>query len=84
MIGSIPSNHLTKTILFLTVAVLGNSFGNLLLALGMDRMPSFAAAGLPAYMLALLTSPYLLPGALPAPSIHWRRFRSSVGPTSAS
>ncbi len=64
MIGSIPSNHLTKTVLFLTVAVLGNSFGNLLLALGMDRMPSFAAAGLPAYMLALLSSPYLLPGAL--------------------
>lgn len=63
MSGSIPSHHLTKTIVFLTVAVLGNSFGNLLLALGMDRMPNFAAVGLPAYLLGMVTSPYLLPGA---------------------
>lgn len=63
MSGSLPSHHLTKTIVFLTVAVLGNSFGNLLLALGMDRMPNLSAVGLPAYLLGLVTSPYLLPGA---------------------
>lgn len=63
MNGPAPSHQLTKTLLFLTVAVLGNSFGNLLLALGMDRMPNLSAVGLPAYMLGLLLSPYLLPGA---------------------
>lgn len=62
--STIPSQHLTKTILFLAVAILGNSFGNLLLAMGMDRMPAFAAVSLPGYMLGLISNSYLLPGAL--------------------
>lgn len=64
MRGPIPPHHLPKTFLFLAVAVLGNSFGNLLLALGMDHMPHLAAVGLPAYALGLVLNPYLLPGAL--------------------
>lgn len=52
-----------KTILFLAFAVLANSFGNLLLALGMDRMPDFSRVPFHAYLLGLATSPYLLPGA---------------------
>jgi drug/metabolite transporter (DMT)-like permease len=51
-----------KTISFLTIAVLANSFGNLLLAIGMDSMPSFSMAILPHYSFVLLTSPFILPG----------------------
>ena len=51
-----------KTATFLLVAVLANSFGNLLLAMGMDRLPAFSGAILPHYLSLLLTSPYLIPG----------------------
>jgi drug/metabolite transporter (DMT)-like permease len=53
-----------KTIIFILIVVLANSFGNLLLALGMDRMPSFAHVPLAHYLLALLTSPWVIPGAV--------------------
>lgn len=56
-------HRLAKTILFLVIAVLGNSFGNLLLALGMDRMPDFGRVAFHIYLLDLVVSPYLLPGA---------------------
>lgn len=52
-----------KTILYLSVAILTNSFGNLLLAIGMDRMPAFGHVALSQYLWALLTDPFLLPGA---------------------
>lgn len=52
-----------RTILFLTVAVLANSFGNLMLAFGMDRMPAFAHVPFLHYVLCLLANPFLLPGA---------------------
>lgn len=52
-----------RTILFLTVAVLANSFGNLMLAFGMDRMPAFAHVPFVHYLLSLLANPFLLPGA---------------------
>lgn len=39
-----------------------NSFGNLLLAIGMDRMPPFSIAALPHYIHVLLVNPYVLPG----------------------
>src|SRR3569833_550423 len=52
-----------RTVLFLSVAVLTNSFGNLLLALGMDRMPDFSQVSLQAYLVGLLLNPLLLPGA---------------------
>lgn len=44
------------------MAVLANSFGNLLLALGMERMPDFGQVGLGSYITALLHDPILLPG----------------------
>lgn len=49
--------------IFLVVAVVGNSFGNLLLALGMGHMPDFNAVPLPSYLAALVENPFLLPGA---------------------
>lgn len=56
------SHQLSKTILFLVIAVIGNSFGNLLLALGMDRMPAFGSVPFHAYLFGLVANPYLLPG----------------------
>lgn len=51
-----------KTALFLLAAVLTNSFGNLLLALAMDRLPAFSATPLPHYLYLALIDPYLIPG----------------------
>ena len=51
-----------KTATFLVVAVLTNSFGNLLLAIGMDRMPSFTTTAFAHYLYVLVANPYLLPG----------------------
>lgn len=51
-----------KTAIFLSVAVVANSFGNLLLALAMNRLPSFSSTSLPHYLYLLLINPYLLPG----------------------
>lgn len=59
-----PRASTAKTATFIVIAVLTNSFGNLLLALGMDNMPDFAQVGLPHYLFLLITSPYLVPGAL--------------------
>lgn len=55
--------RLIKTIVFITIAVLANSFGNLMLAIGMDRMPDFARVGISHYLLLLLSSPFIIPGA---------------------
>jgi drug/metabolite transporter (DMT)-like permease len=52
-----------KTVLFLSIAILGNSFGNLLLALAMERMPSFTQVGFSTYISGLLHNPFLFPGA---------------------
>ena len=57
------SRQTRKTVLYLAVAILANSFGNLLLAMGMDRMPAFGHVALSQYLLGLLTDPFLLPGA---------------------
>lgn len=59
----ILTHQLSKTILFLIIAVLGNSFGNLLLALGMGRMPGFGTVPFHVYFFDLVANPYLLPGA---------------------
>ncbi len=59
---SLPQ-HTAKTLLFLAIAVAGNSFGNLLLALGMNHMPDFAAVALPRYLLGLVENAALLAGA---------------------
>lgn len=53
-----------KTIIFIAIAVIANSFGNLLLAIGMERMPAFTRVGVPGYLLHLISSPFVLPGAL--------------------
>jgi len=51
-----------KTAIFLVVAVIANSFGNLLLAIGMDGMPSFADTPFPHYVYLLVANPYVIPG----------------------
>ncbi|MGB6130639.1 MAG: EamA family transporter [Acidobacteriaceae bacterium] len=58
-----PSPRATKTLVFIAVAVLANSFGNLMLALGMNRMPAFAHVPFVHYLVGLLANPFLLPGA---------------------
>jgi drug/metabolite transporter (DMT)-like permease len=58
-----PNPRVSKTILFISVAVIANSFGNLMLALGMDRMPAFQHVPLAHYLLGLLANPFLIPGA---------------------
>ncbi len=59
-----PSPPISRTILFIAVAVVANSFGNLMLALGMDRMPAFSHVPILHYLLGMLANPWLLPGAL--------------------
>lgn len=54
----------SRTFLFLATAVLANSFGNLMLALGMDRMPAFMQVPRIHYVLLALANPFLLPGAV--------------------
>jgi len=51
-----------RTALFLCIVVLTNSFGNMLLAMGMERMPSFAQVGLQTYVAGLVQNPFVLPG----------------------
>ena len=58
-----PSPRATKTVVFIAVAVVTNSFGNLMLALGMDRMPEFTHVPFVHYLAGLLANPFLLPGA---------------------
>lgn len=53
-----------KTATFIFIAIIASSFGNLLLALGMGRMPVFSLPHLGSYILLLLKNPFLLPGAL--------------------
>lgn len=62
--GRISSRpHPRKTVFFLSVAVLANSFGNLLLALAMNRMPDFTQVPFHVYLSSLLHDPFLIPGA---------------------
>lgn len=53
-----------KTAIFLVVAVIGNSFGTLTLAVGMNHMPPFAFKVLGSYAVSLATNPYILIGTL--------------------
>jgi drug/metabolite transporter (DMT)-like permease len=56
------SARTSKTALFIAVAVLSNSFGNLLLAMAMGRMPGFSQTAFGHYLVGLLEDPYLVPG----------------------
>lgn len=58
------TGRISRTAVFLLVAVLANSFGNLLMALGMDGMPGFGAVPFDRYLFQLVDNPYLLLGAL--------------------
>lgn len=51
-----------KTAAFLTVAILANSFGNLLLALAMNGLPAFNQVNLSQYLSSVVHDPFLLPG----------------------
>lgn len=51
-----------KTATFLVVAVIANSFGNLLLAIGMDGMPAFQSTPFAHYVYLLVANSYLIPG----------------------
>lgn len=55
---------LKKTITFILIVVVANSFGNILLAEGMNHMPSFQHVPMAHYVLRLLANPWVLPGAL--------------------
>jgi len=52
-----------RTASFIAIAVVTNSFGNLLLSLGMSRMPDFFHAPFLHYLFLLVANPYVLPGA---------------------
>ena len=58
-----PNPRVSKTVLFISIAVVANSFGNLMLALGMDQMPAFQHVPLAHYLVGLLANPFLIPGA---------------------
>lgn len=62
MAGLVIKPHPRNTALFLVTAVLANSFGNLLLALAMNRLPGFSAVSFPVYLEALARDPFLVPG----------------------
>jgi drug/metabolite transporter (DMT)-like permease len=51
-----------KTAVFLSIAVISNSFGNLLLALAMNRLPDFFSTHLPHYLYLVAVNPFLIPG----------------------
>lgn len=63
MLAQRPLPRGSKTLLFIAIAVLANSFGNLMLAMGMDGMPAFNRVPFLHYLLGLLANPFLLPGA---------------------
>lgn len=58
-----PNGRLRRTVLFIAITVLANSFGNLLLALGMKDMPVFGHVAWARYLVDLLASPSLILGA---------------------
>jgi uncharacterized membrane protein len=60
--NSATTRRTSKTALFIAIAVLTNSFGNLLLALAMEHMPGFSQTALAHYVAGLFENPYLIPG----------------------
>ena len=51
-----------KNAIFVAIIVLANTVGNLLLAMGMDRMPDFWASPFPVYVGSFLSNLYILAG----------------------
>ena len=48
--------------IFIPLVILSNTFGNCLLAIGMQHMPDFLVTSLSSYLLALITNPWILGG----------------------
>jgi drug/metabolite transporter (DMT)-like permease len=63
---SAPSQQVSqvKNRIFIALVVVTNSFGNLLLAMGMQSMPDFGAGSLLHYLLRLFTSPEVISGTI--------------------
>lgn len=51
-----------RTAFYLAIAVLANSFGNLLLAMAVNSMPAFTEVGLWQYLSSVVHNPFLIPG----------------------
>lgn len=61
----VPADRLVaKTAFFIATAVLANSFGNLMLSIGMNHMPVFTHVTLVNYLLHFIANPFVLPGAV--------------------
>lgn len=60
---SFPQDRTRRTAIFIAIVVLANSFGNLLLAMGMKNMPDFGHVALGRYILDLAMNPALAGGA---------------------
>jgi drug/metabolite transporter (DMT)-like permease len=60
--GDLPRRRRARTVLFLAIFVIANSFGTLLLALAMMRLPAFSQVGLQSYLVDLACDPFLIPG----------------------
>lgn len=63
MHAPVPQDRTRRTAIFIAIVVLANSFGNLLLAIGMKNMPDFEDVALGRYIFGLLTNPALAGGA---------------------
>ena len=63
---SAPSRQVSevKNRIFIALVVVTNSFGNLLLAMGMQTMPDFGAGSVLDYLLRLFTSPEVIGGTI--------------------
>ena len=58
-----PNSRGRKTAIFILIAVVANSFGNLLLAEAMEHMPALSHVAILHYVEHLLGNPFLIPGA---------------------
>lgn len=58
-----PQNRTRRTAIFIAIVVLANSFGNLLLAIGMKNMPDFGHVSLGRYIVGLILNATLVGGA---------------------
>jgi drug/metabolite transporter (DMT)-like permease len=63
MNGKANAARLTlKTAIFIAIAVLANSFGNLLLSMAMARLPAFSHTAFAHFAIRVAEDPYMLPG----------------------
>ncbi|HKR27643.1 MAG TPA: hypothetical protein VJS11_09310 [Acidobacteriaceae bacterium] len=58
-----PQDRTRRTAIFIAIVVLANSFGNLLLAIGMKNMPDFDHVSMTRYIVGLILNPTLVGGA---------------------